>query len=994
MFRIYNPRDFYKQVIKSFLEYNFEAASVFNLREVVIPFHRYFIHQPANQISHMKKLYFVLPVLFLGFSAHVLAQSFTNSTSLINAQNFNSGGCTAVADMDEDGYDDLVILHQSKNVYIYYQESNGTFTLFNYGQISSSSQWGMTVGDIDQDGHKDVISGGNSDGVHHMSISSRGVSSMTNLPNGNVFMQGCNLADINNDGWLDFFACHDVGTSKIWGNDGTGTLLFENWIDLTTTPSSDNSGNYGSVWTDFDNDGDIDLYIAKCRQGVNNENDPRRINMLFVNNGDGTYTEKAAERSIAIKEQSWTVDFADIDNDGDFDMFLTNHTNTLTLYENDGLGYYTEITEGSGFEFGGFFLQSKFVDFDNDGFVDLLYSGESWGLFRNNGNKTFTDITATSNLITNDDLHSFGIGDLNKDGFLDIYASYGNTYVNADMAHPDKLWLNDTNDNNWIAYTLEGTISNTNAVGAKAFIYGDWGVQVREVRAGESYGISNTFSLHFGIGTSTSVDQIVIQWPSGLTNVIENPAINTFHTVIEGACDNPTASISASATALCAGQSSELTATVSGSDFIWSTGETTSTIEVSDPGNYYVYTWNNNGCSGSSEPLMLQFEIPVPPIASAMGELEFCEGGSVMLMAEGGSNYVWSSGGQGEMIEITASGLYSVTANVNCGTASSSNIAVNVIPGPVSPMVNDVQLPVSGEATLTGNIEQLNWYLNENDSDPAGTGISFTTPFNNGSTEYWVESFIQYGGEFGNGGKPDDSGNGQFHQNSNFWLVFNANEDLVITSVKVYSEVAGERNIQVVDAQGNVVTEGTFMIAAGEQVVELGLFVPEGSGYGLRTTGNPQLWRNGDGVDISFPYDLDGLGSIVSSSVSGANALNFYYFFYDWSVETPLTICYSPRVPVQVTIVGLDEIDGLNALNVYPVPAKESISIEIESTESGLYNVSIIDITGRMVTAETMAVNAGHKTTRTLDVSSLSSGVYSLVLELDGQRAVRRMVIE
>jgi len=943
----------------------------------------------------MKKLYVLLPLLAMLTALDMKAQTFTNSTSLINAQNFNSGGCTAVADMDEDGYDDIVILHQSKNVFIYYQEANGTFTLFNYGQISSSSQWGMTVGDVNQDGHKDVVSGGNSDGVHHMSISARGVSSLSNLPNGNVFMQGCNLADINNDGWLDFFACHDVGTSKIWGNDGNGTLLFENWIDLTTTPTSDNSGNYGSVWTDFDNDDDIDLYIAKCRQGVNDENDPRRINMLFVNNGDGTYTEKAAERSIAIKEQSWTVDFADTDNDGDFDMFLTNHTNTLQLFENDGLGYYTDITEGSGLEFGGFFLQGKLVDFDNDGFVDLIFSGENWGVFRNNGNNTFTEITSTTNLVTNDDLHSFGIGDLNKDGRLDIYASYGNTYVNADMAHPDKLWLNSTtNNNNWIAYTLEGTNSNSNAVGAKAFIYGDWGVQVREVRAGESYGISNTFTLHFGLGTATSVDQIVIKWPSGLTNVIENPAINAFHTLTEGECNAPAASISSSSTSLCLGQDATLTADVSGDNFMWSTGETSNSITVSEPGNYYVYTWNNDGCSGTSGPTSLQFEIPVPPLVSAMGDLEFCEGGSVMLMAEGGSDFVWSNGDEGANIELDESGTYSVTASVNCGSASSSTIEVIVIPGPVAPVVNDVTLPTAGSANLTGNIDELNWYLGENDSDPAGTGISFSTPFNSSTTQYWVESFIQYGGAQGDGGKESDSGNGQFHQNSNFWLIFNANEDLIIRTVKVYAEEAGSRNIEVIDSSGDVITQGNFVIAEGEQTVQLDFFVPAGNGYGLRTTGNPQLWRNGDGVDISYPYDLDGLGTIVSSSVTGSNSLNFYYFFYAWTVETPLTICYSPRVPVTVTVTGINEIEGLESLNVYPVPAGDFINIEVNSEISASLNTQITDLTGRAVLTDRLVISSGAKTTHSIDISAFAAGVYMLTLEHNGQRAVQRIVIE
>ena len=83
------------------------------------------------------------------------------------------------------------------------------------------------------------------------------------------------------------------------------------------------------MFTDFDNDGDIDLFIAKCRQFINDPYDPRRVNQLWVNDGNGNFTEEANERGLVFYEQSWTVDFADIDNDGDFDCLITNHSTTL-----------------------------------------------------------------------------------------------------------------------------------------------------------------------------------------------------------------------------------------------------------------------------------------------------------------------------------------------------------------------------------------------------------------------------------------------------------------------------------------------------------------------------------------------------------------------------------------------------------------------------------------------------------------------------------------
>ena len=90
---------------------------------------------------------------------------------------------------------------------------------------------------------------------------------------------------------------------------------------------------------------------------------------------NGNFTEEAAERGLVFYEQSWTVDFADIDNDGDFDCLVTNHSTSLYMIENDGEGHFTNITDAAGLGVDGFFLQAKMEDFDNDGYVDLVYSG-------------------------------------------------------------------------------------------------------------------------------------------------------------------------------------------------------------------------------------------------------------------------------------------------------------------------------------------------------------------------------------------------------------------------------------------------------------------------------------------------------------------------------------------------------------------------------------------------------------------------------------------
>ena len=229
----------------------------------------------------------------------VHAQSFTNGNANL-PETFNSGGCVGFADLDGDGYDDLVILDQSRSLHTLYQSTDGTFTDYALGQVSGSSQWGMCVGDFDNDGHKDVFSGGSYDGVHLMHITAPGQGTLSEPENGSMFMQACNMADVDQDGVLDVFACHDDAVSRLWKGSEGGTLDDQNLMPLTSYdtggyPNTDHSGNYGSVWTDFDRDGDIDLYIAKCRQFVNDPQDPRRVNQLG-NDGNGNYTEEAAER--------------------------------------------------------------------------------------------------------------------------------------------------------------------------------------------------------------------------------------------------------------------------------------------------------------------------------------------------------------------------------------------------------------------------------------------------------------------------------------------------------------------------------------------------------------------------------------------------------------------------------------------------------------------------------------------------------------------------
>jgi hypothetical protein len=413
----------------------------------------------------------------LSSQAQVL--SFTDSNSKLpnNAVNYRSGNSVSVADVNNDGLDDIIRLDQSNDIYLEIQNINGGYTSYSLGTFTGGNAWAMTVADLDKNGIKDVVAGMGSTGSIALISYSGGnyTANISVLQGSNFFWQNISVGDFNNDGWQDIFGCDDVNWSKLYINNGNGTFrrmanavqsetlglgsftftvqnnlsflpgqfvymthnsenymtgevisytgntlvvnattvvgsgTYGSWaidqntvINFITHPGTwastgdpNNSGNYGTVWTDFDSDGDLDFYIAKCRQSSSDPNDLRRIDELFINDGTYKFKEAAAERGVANGWQTWTASFGDIDNDGDFDIAAINNDHTSQIFENDGTGHYTELITANISTSGIYPLESQFEDFDNDGFIDLLVTGDDdYIYYKNNGDKTFTRINS------------------------------------------------------------------------------------------------------------------------------------------------------------------------------------------------------------------------------------------------------------------------------------------------------------------------------------------------------------------------------------------------------------------------------------------------------------------------------------------------------------------------------------------------------------------------------------------------------------------------
>ncbi|NND77263.1 MAG: T9SS type A sorting domain-containing protein [Flavobacteriales bacterium] len=479
-------------------------------------------------------------ILFLFSSLFAQGQiTFEDQSSLLpnSARSFIA---SAVVDLNNDGMDDIVRVSEEGNLTMFFQSMNGgTFGSHPYDGVfigDDTRTWGMAVADFNGDGMNDITIGGKYNEMKILTQATNNSGFWMNIADGeDIFVQGMNCFDVNNDGFIDIFACNDDGISKVLLNDGTGT--FVQTLDILQAESdtpSDNSGNYGSCFIDVDNSGHADLYIAKCRQGVNNPNDPRRINLLYLNDGNGGWVSNGETSGADIGWQTWSADLGDVDNDGDMDLFMTNHDQLAVFMENDGTGNFEDRTSQAGLEDAYTFTttQSSFQDMDNDGFIDIIISGGSNNSFcMNNGDGTFTILEDVIDFSTN----SYSLGDLNHDGRVDMYAIQGG--YGGDNMNPqdDRIYINTTsNSNNYLKVELEGTVSNPNGIGARITISGDWGEQIRDVKSGESYGIMCSLNQNFGLGAATTVENVKVQWPSGIVENFGAFDANSFITLVEG----------------------------------------------------------------------------------------------------------------------------------------------------------------------------------------------------------------------------------------------------------------------------------------------------------------------------------------------------------------------------------------------------------------------------------------------------------------------------
>lgn len=474
-------------------------------------------------------LYIVLTIILLMMmSRDGSSQSFYELESpLINSAHTNAWN-VAWVDVNGDGFDDLFLPEYGTNItsHVYLNDGFGNFyesqdseDLVAKVAGSISSSWA----DIDNDGDRDAHIANFTGGPNFLIINNNDgtFTDATNdmNPNSVGYFHGSTWADYNNDGFVDLFTSSFQPTkfSELYFNNGDGTFSQE----LESPVAYHTGRSIGSTWVDYDNDGWQDLFIP---------NGNGQDNSLFHNLGNGEFEPIVTGDLVNDGSNSVASCWGDVDNDGDMDLFVSNTSNQDNLfYWNNGDGSFTKELADVIATDGGQSHGCNFIDYDNDGDLDLYVlntDGQANKLYKNDGSGSFSINPDGVIGYTYGFPYSQAWSDYDKDGDLDVFI----TNVEGDA---DKLIVNHSTSNNWVQFKLSGTSSNRSAIGAAIRVFSGGNSQMRQVNSQGGFGSQNSLHQHFGLGNSTTIDSVIINWPSGYYQRLVNVPINQFHNIEE-----------------------------------------------------------------------------------------------------------------------------------------------------------------------------------------------------------------------------------------------------------------------------------------------------------------------------------------------------------------------------------------------------------------------------------------------------------------------------
>lgn len=517
-------------------------------------------------------------------------------------------------------------------------------------QVSPPGEYGAGVSfyDVNRDGWDDItVCNNGSDIWLYLNIEGTFASPIYIVENEEE-AKHVTWADYDNDGDPDLFLSSYNAPFKLFENDGNLSLTdISSEAGLPTTYDL----TFGHCWGDYNRDGFIDLYVC-------NYNGALVTNFLFMNNGDGTFTDVTQELNVGdgschsfqpafldvnndlwpdlfvindrencrntlfineegnfndVTEDAGLDDYifamnntaADYDHDGDLDMYITNNPFGNRFKRNNGDGTFSEVASQLGLSLFDHSWSAQWVDIDNDTWEDLhVCVSPFWGqpgqnrFFLNNGN-TFDDMTYAAGLINEENWsHSSATGDFNNDGFPDLF-------VVNDIPDWSQLFMSVPNENNYTKVLLTGTVSNRDGIGSWIDVFAGNTHQRKFTQCGEGYMSQNARSELFGLGQAEIIDSMIISWPSGIIDKWYNLGVNGLLELTEGSSD--TAVIQYESLWICPGSDLLLTAdTDPGDNVVWSNGQTDDSLFVNSPGAYWLELTDSFGLTYYSDTIQIE----------------------------------------------------------------------------------------------------------------------------------------------------------------------------------------------------------------------------------------------------------------------------------------------------------------------------------------------------------------------------------------------------
>lgn len=416
------------------------------------------------------------------------------------------------------------------------------FTKITSGEIVTDAQhsYGCSWADYDNDGDLDLFVTNFGPPAEDFFYRNNGDGTFTQVTEG-VWVNdtgagvGAAWSDYDNDGFVDLVVANSNGQADfLYRNNGNGQM---DRIMAGPIPTAGRN-SMGCAWGDFDGDGDADLAIAAGNGG------PTPPLFTFRNEGEGGFEQ--VTRGSLIVEGSVGVGLAwgDFDNSGVLDLFVARggsaRAESNLLFKDPSQDFGGRVTEGEVVEDVEWSVGCAWGDFDNDGYLDLFVANghqQSDTLYRNRGDGSFERILNEDLSLDYATTGGCCWGDYNNDGFLDLFVAAGGGESANDPLETNLLYRNNGNTNSWLLVRLTGTVSNRAAIGAKvrasAVIQGAEMWQLREVSGGSGYCSQSDLRAHFGLGDATTVDLLRTEWPSGIVQELKDVAANQILTVTE-----------------------------------------------------------------------------------------------------------------------------------------------------------------------------------------------------------------------------------------------------------------------------------------------------------------------------------------------------------------------------------------------------------------------------------------------------------------------------